>query len=142
MKRLILVLGDQLDINSGALRHLDKSTDQVIMIESKHESDYVWSHKAKIAIFLSAMRHFAQDLIAQQIPLIYLKESHLTIQDALRAQLIEKSATHLICTEPGEWRLKQAISILFVARTLLCVRNWQANHLFGIFTLKRIALMK
>lgn len=112
MKRLILVLGDQLDINSGALRHLDKSTDQVIMIESKHESDYVWSHKAKIAIFLSAMRHFAQDLIAQQIPLIYLKESHLTIQDALRAQLIEKSATHLICTEPGEWRLKQAIENL------------------------------
>jgi len=112
MKRLILVLGDQLDINSGALRHLDKSTDQVIMIESKHESDYVWSHKAKIAIFLSAMRHFAQDLIAQQIPLIYLKESHLTIQDALRKQLIEKSATHLICTEPGEWRLKQAIENL------------------------------
>ena len=112
MKRLILVLGDQLDINSAVLRQVDASTDQVIMLQPPHESDSAWSHKAKPAIFLSAMRHFAHDLIAQQIPLIYIQESHLTIQDALREQLIEKSATHLVCIEPGEWRLKQAIEEL------------------------------
>ncbi len=62
MKKLILILGDQLDINSAVLRSIDPSTDEVLMIESKNESTYVWSHKAKIAIFLSAMRHFAQML--------------------------------------------------------------------------------
>jgi len=59
MKRLILILGDQLTLDSPLLTHFDAATDEIIMIESQHESDYVWSHKAKIALFLSAMRHFA-----------------------------------------------------------------------------------
>ena len=50
-KRLVLVLGDQLDINSELLIGFDPSTSEVLMIESQHESDYVWSHKAKIAFF-------------------------------------------------------------------------------------------
>ena len=112
MKRLVLILGDQLDINSSALADFDASTDEVIMIESQYESDYVWSHKAKIAIFLSAMRHFAQTLQAKKIPLTYIKESPLTIQEALRQQLIEKRITHLLCIEPGEWRLKLALEDL------------------------------
>ncbi len=102
MKKLILILGDQLDINSAVLRSIDPSTDEVLMIESKNESTYVWSHKAKIAIFLSAMRHFAQMLQSKKIPLTYIKASNLTIEDALRQQLLEKQATHLICIEPGE----------------------------------------
>jgi deoxyribodipyrimidine photolyase-related protein len=112
IKRIILILGDQLDLQNAALRSFDHKTDEVLMIESAHESTYVWSHKAKIALFLSAMRHFAQNLIAQKFPLIYIKESDLTIQEALRKQLIEKSATHLVCVEPGEWRLKVAIEML------------------------------
>ena len=106
MKRLILVLGDQLDINSTALINFDLSTDEIIMIESEHESNYVWSHKSKIAIFLSAMRHFAQELKSKNFPLIYIKESSLTIEEALKHQLLASSATHLVCIEPGEWRLK------------------------------------
>ncbi len=112
MKKLILILGDQLDINSAVLRNIDPSTDEVLMIESKNESTYVWSHKAKIAIFLSAMRHFAQMLQSKKIPLTYIKASGLTIEDALRQQLLEKQATHLICIEPGEFRLKLAIENL------------------------------
>jgi deoxyribodipyrimidine photolyase-related protein len=112
MKTLVLILGDQLDINSSALRYFDPSSDEVIMIESRNESDYVWSHKAKIAIFLSAMRHFAETLKAKKIPLTYVKESSLTIEEVLRQQLIEKRVKHLRCVEPGEWRLKLAIEDL------------------------------
>lgn len=112
MKRLILILGDQLDINSASLRNFDPRTDEVIMIESQSESNYVWSHKAKIAIFLSAMRHFAQTLQSRNIPLTYIKESSLTIEEVLRQQLVEKRITHLVCIEPGEWRLKLAIENL------------------------------
>lgn len=111
-KRIILVLGDQLDLQNAALRNFDRDTDEVLMIESEHESSYVWSHKAKIALFLSAMRHFAQSLISHKFPLIYIKESELTIQEALKNQLIEKGATHLVCVEPGEWRLKAEIEKL------------------------------
>ena len=62
MKKLVLVLGDQLDINSPVLKNLNPKTDRVVMIESADEAKYVWSHKAKIALFLSAMRHFAKQL--------------------------------------------------------------------------------
>lgn len=112
MKRLILVLGDQLDINSAALINFDAKTDEVIMIESVHESNYVWSHKSKIAIFLSAMRHFAAELQSKNIPLTYIKQSNLTVEQALKDQLLVKGATHLVCVEPGEWRLKLVLEKL------------------------------
>ena len=111
-KRLVLVLGDQLDINSSLLIGFDPSTSEVLMVESQHESDYVWSHKAKIAFFLSAMRHFAEELRRRDIPLTYIKESNLSIEQAIRLQIQEKCITHLVCVEPGEWRLKKALEAL------------------------------
>jgi deoxyribodipyrimidine photolyase-related protein len=112
MKKLILILGDQLDIKSAALRNFDFKTDEVIMIESMHEAKYVWTHKAKIALFLSAMRHFADNLKEQNYPLTYVQNSSLTIVAALKEKLLHKKFTHLVCVEPGEWRLKQQIEEL------------------------------
>lgn len=112
IKRIILILGDQLDLQNAALRNFDRRTDEILMIESENESSYVWSHKAKIALFLSAMRHFANDLAARNLPLVYIKESDFTIHEALKNQLVEKGATHLVCVEPGEWRLRVAIEKL------------------------------
>jgi len=106
MKRIVLILGDQLDLQSLALKKFDRQTDEVLMIESEPEANHVWSHKARIALFLSAMRHFALELLTQKFPLTYIEESGLSIEEALKHHLIEKQATHLICIEPGEWRLK------------------------------------
>jgi deoxyribodipyrimidine photolyase-related protein len=111
-KRLILILGDQLDLQGAALRNFDSKTDRVVMIESIPEAKYVWSHKAKIALFLSAMRHFAQSLKELNYPLTYIEASALSIVDTLKEQLIQQKITHLICVEPGEWRLKQQIEEL------------------------------
>lgn len=111
-KRIILIFGDQLDLQNKALADFDRQTDEILMIESENESSYVWSHKAKIALFLSAMRHFAERLVAQGYPLTYIKESSLTITEVLEQQIVEKSATHLQCVEPGEWRLKVALEQL------------------------------
>lgn len=112
MKRLVLVLGDQLDINSSALRSFDPTSDEVVMIESACEANYVWSHKARIALFLSAMRHFAQVLEARHFPLTYVKASELSIEQVLSVQILQKGITHLVCVEPGEWRLKVALEKL------------------------------
>ena len=60
--KIIVVLGDQLDAGSEALRGGDKSADVVVMIETTGEAAHVWSHKQRIAIFFAAMRHFAADL--------------------------------------------------------------------------------
>lgn len=59
MRNLILVLGDQLSLNSPALTDFDPACDAVLMIEAPSEATVVWSHKARIVMFLSAMRHFA-----------------------------------------------------------------------------------
>lgn len=111
-KRIILILGDQLSLENAALKQFNAETDVILMIESAHESNYVWSHKAKIALFLSAMRHFAQALIAQQLPLHYIQTSELPLDEVLRQQLVQTQAKHLLCVEPGEWRLTRAIEHL------------------------------
>jgi deoxyribodipyrimidine photolyase-related protein len=115
-KRLVLILGDQLDLSGAALRDFDLENDEVFMVESIPEAQYVWSHKAKIALFLSAMRHFANELKDRNYPLTYIQQSSLSIVDALKEKIIQEQITCLICVEPGEWRLKQQIEEL--ARTL------------------------
>ena len=112
MKKLVLILGDQLDINSPVLKNLNPQADQVVMIESADEAQYVWSHKAKIALFLSAMRHFAKELEGLGIPLQYIKQSPKSIADTLREILKKDNCTHLVCLEPGEYRLKCEIETL------------------------------
>ena len=112
INRLVLILGDQLDLNNAALTSFDFETDQILMVESSVEAQYVWSHQAKIALFLSAMRHFAQTLKSLSYPLSYIQNSSLSIVDALREKIKQENITHLICVEPGEWRLKQQIEEL------------------------------
>ena len=111
-KSLVLILGDQLDLNGAALRSFDLKTDEIVMIESIPEAQYVWSHKAKIALFLSAMRHFAIKLKKLNYPLTYIQSSPLSIVETLKEKIIKEQITNLICVEPGEWRLKQQIEEL------------------------------
>jgi deoxyribodipyrimidine photolyase-related protein len=58
MRNLILVLGYQLNADSDAFDGFDSDQDAVWMSEVTGEAKHVWSHKARIALFLSAMRHF------------------------------------------------------------------------------------
>lgn len=111
-KSLVLILGDQLDLNGAALRSFNLKTDEIVMIESIPEAQYVWSHKAKIALFLSAMRHFAIKLKELNYPLTYIQSSPLSIVETLKEKIIQEQITNLICVEPGEWRLKQQIEEL------------------------------
>ena len=112
MKKLILILGDQLDVDSDALRGIRVEVDEVLMVESAHEAQHVWSHKARIALFLSAMRHFAEHLKNLGLTLVYIQRSPKTIVEEVRGRLLSGKFTHLICVEPGEWRLKKGIKDL------------------------------
>lgn len=62
VRRLVLVLGDQLSPELTALDGLDPDRDVVLMCETPGEIERVRSHKRRIALFLSAMRHFRDDL--------------------------------------------------------------------------------
>jgi len=112
MRSLRLVLGDQLSFDSPVFANLDPSSDAVLMIESTSESTAVWSSKPRIAIFLSAMRHFAVDVAERGWPLIYVR-----LDDPLPGGFAERLAaviaahapeTLTVC-EPGEWRMLELV---------------------------------
>ena len=106
--RLRLVLGDQLSFDNPALADVDPSTDLIVMIEAAGESTVVWSSKPRIAIFLSAMRHFAEAVAARGWPLEYRRVDEPGPRE-LGPCLAEVIALHapdlLIACEPGEWRV-------------------------------------
>jgi deoxyribodipyrimidine photolyase-related protein len=72
VRHLVIVLGDQLDLQSSALQGFDPTQDLVWMAEVAEESTHVWSAKQRIAVFLSAMRHFAQTLRELGLSLIHI----------------------------------------------------------------------
>lgn len=108
-RRLVLVLGDQLWLDNPALQGFDPSCDQVLMIEAASEATHVWSHQARITLFLSAMRHFRDELLERGWPVLYLALDDdalpLSYQERLAQVLARLQPDTLCCCEPGEWRL-------------------------------------
>jgi deoxyribodipyrimidine photolyase-related protein len=108
MDSLRLVLGDQLWLGNPALQRLDAARDRVLMIEAASEGRHVWSHKARITLFLSAMRHFADELRTLGMPLDYVPLDAAEPPDfaaRLLARLRRDQPKRLVCCEPGEWRM-------------------------------------
>ncbi len=110
MSALRLVLGDQL---SRAIASLDglAAGDTVLLAEVMAECTYVPHHRQKIALVLSAMRHFSAALAARGVAV-----RHVRLDDPANTQTLagevaraarELGAARLICTEPGEWRVRQ-----------------------------------
>jgi len=113
VRNLVIVLGDQLDAQSSALQDFDVTQDVVWMAEVAEESTHVWSAKQRIVVFLSAMRHFAQDLRAQGLPIVYTQSDDADNQGTLALQL-KRAITllqpvALVLTAPGDWRVLQAL---------------------------------
>ena len=113
LRHLVLVLGDQLDLDAAAFDDFDASRDAVWMAEVAEESTHVWSSKPRIALFLSAMRHFADALRAAGRPLHYThldddgNAGSLTAQ--LAADVRRLRPARLVMTAPGDWRVLQAL---------------------------------
>ena len=64
LRHLVLILGDQLNLDSTALSDFDPTQDKVWMAEVMQESTHVASSKQRSTLFLSAMRHFAETIKA------------------------------------------------------------------------------
>lgn len=112
MRNLILVLGDQLSFSSPALEGFDPEQDRILMIEAPGEATAVWSHKARIALFLAAMRHFANQVVAKGWPLEYVQINASAPPDfahRLQTELARLAPQSLRVTDPGEWRMQLAI---------------------------------
>ena len=113
IRNLIIVLGDQLNRDASAFDGFDPRVDAVWMAEVQEESTHIWSSKQRIALFLSAMRHFAQTLEKEKVVLYYSKledagNSH-TLEGELLKTINKCKPSRLIMTAPGDWRVLQKI---------------------------------
>ncbi len=127
IKTLHVILGDQLNYQSPLLSCPAETA--LWLAEVPGEATQVPSHKARIALFLSAMRHFRLWAEKQNLPLIYwtLAESLAagceSFADALlltaKKQAIEKIKVIL----PGEWRVTEEL------QKLCAKQHWQLELL-------------
>lgn len=112
LRHLVVVLGDQLDADSAVFDDFDPARDAVWMAEVAHEATQVWSTKARIAMFLAAMRHFRDALRARGLRVEYRAldaHDHPTLEAALAADLARLKPERAIAAKPGEWRLAQSL---------------------------------
>ena len=134
VRNLVIVLGDQLDEKSSALQNFDATQDVVWMAEVAEESTHVWSAKQRIAVFLSAMRHFAQDLQLRGLPLIYTRLNDAdnlgTLALQLNACIAQLLPAGLVLTAPGDWRVLYSLRTV-AARHKLPLDTRDDTHFFS-----------
>ncbi len=137
MRNLVIILGDQLDSKSAALDGFDTKQDAVWMAEVTGEAEHVWSHKARIAIFLAAMRHFRDELRNRGVTVHYSELTDSTFGKELARSIPHLKPSKVIVVEPGEWRvreeLRRAIPGLEIRpdRHFLCLHEEFAAHAAG-----------
>ena len=113
LRHLVLILGDQLNLDASALADFDPSQDAIWMAEVMEESTHVPSSKQRSTLFLSAMRHFAQTLKEKNWPIQYTHlddaENTGTLPSELEKAIQDCKPQQLIMTAPGEWRVLQSL---------------------------------
>lgn len=112
MQKAVLILGDQLNLSSPVLELAKSQRLPVLMVEAFDESKVVWAHKARIALFISAMRHFAQRLSDLGFEVVYSDLNNTgarTLVDRVFEFCRKFDIVELVLVEPGEWRIEQSL---------------------------------
>ena len=132
VRRLALILGDQLSQDMAALAEADPDHDVVVMSEVRSEADYVPHHPKKIAFTFSAMRKFAAELEAAGWRVAYTRYDDQENAGSIPGELIKRAetfgATEVLATEPGEWRLISALEDCPVPVHLFEDTRFLASH--------------
>jgi deoxyribodipyrimidine photolyase-related protein len=145
MRNLLVVLGDQLNLDASAFDGFDPRVDAVWMAEVAQESEHAPSTKPRIAVFLAAMRHYRDALRSRGVTVHYTEleapENVQTLAGELERISRKLKPERLIVTEPGEhrvWRdLEGAAAALGlplevrVDRHFFCTRDEFKRHAAG-----------
>jgi deoxyribodipyrimidine photolyase-related protein len=109
MTILVPLLGDQLSHDLASLRAVTPADAVVLMMEVAEEATYVPHHPQKIALFFSAMRHFAEELrqAGWQVDYVTLDDPANTGDFAgeVARAAARHGATSIITVAGGEWRV-------------------------------------
>lgn len=113
MPTLNLIFGDQLNHDSVIFSNADKNNDLFAMAELAEESTHVWSSKIRTTLFLSAMRHFAEQLLASGYKLHYKRLEDFTqicsFEDWLKFLIQTINPEKVKVVLPGDYRVYQSI---------------------------------
>jgi deoxyribodipyrimidine photolyase-related protein len=113
IRNLVLILGDQLDHQNAALTGFDNRQDLIWMAEVAQESEHVPSSKIRTALFLSAMRHYAQAQRELGRPVQYTPiddpNNTQTLAGELGRAIDRHQPEQVLVTEPGDHRVLKAI---------------------------------
>jgi deoxyribodipyrimidine photolyase-related protein len=106
---LLLVLGDQLDEKMPALSQLDRERDVVLMAEVREEAEHVPSHRQRTTLFLSAMRHYALELLNSGYRVYYVRLDDRANTQSLGSEVVravERLKPECIqVVQPGDHRV-------------------------------------
>lgn len=112
VRNLVIILGDQLDRNSAALDDFDRLTDRLWMAEVPSELAPVPSHKARIGLLLTAMRHYRDEIEKRGFPVAYraLGEHEFdSLLDALVHDLTALRPAAVVLTQPSDRRALEQV---------------------------------
>jgi deoxyribodipyrimidine photolyase-related protein len=113
LRRLVIVLGDQLDADSAALDGFDPARDAILMTEAAEEATYLAQHKKRLVLFFAAMRHFAEAQREKGRPVLYRRldaeGAPETLADSLRCAVDAHEPEEIRLVRPGDWRVLEAL---------------------------------
>ncbi|MBB5685726.1 cryptochrome/photolyase family protein [Sphingobium boeckii] len=113
MTILIPILGDQLSHGLASLHDIARADAVIVMVEVAEETTYVRHHKRKIALILSAMRHFADELRADGWVVDYIRLDDPENSGSFTGEIARAIKRHqpksIRIVEPGEWRVAKMI---------------------------------
>jgi deoxyribodipyrimidine photolyase-related protein len=114
MRNLVLVLGDQLDLDSAALDGFDPDHDRLWMAEVQEETGD--AHQLKLVFFLSAMRHYASAQRDDGRTVDYHALTEDPDQDrgcglaeVLHQDLARTKPKRLVVVKPGDYRVQAGL---------------------------------
>ncbi|MBC7663248.1 MAG: cryptochrome/photolyase family protein [Caulobacter sp.] len=150
MRTLVLVLGDQLALDAAPFDRFDPALDAVWMAEVAEESTHVWSSQPRIALFLSAMRHFAEAARARGHTVHYTRlgdpANRGTLASELAAAIARLAPQGLAMTAPGDARVLRELRAVAASndrplvvhddRQFFCTVREFAQHARGRRTLR------
>ena len=118
IRNLCLILGDQLNRDSLIFADFDPAQDLLCMAEVLEESQDVPSNKQRSLLFIAAMRHFAQALSDEKLPLKYyrLDQQFHQFSDAFTDCLTQHRPERIKVVLPGDFRVLQQL------------KNFSASH--------------
>lgn len=116
-RRLVLVLGDQLDTGGAAFDGFDAERDAVWMAEVEEEATHVRCHKLRIAVFFAAMRHFRDELCERgrevrytEMPRCRSRDRGASLAAVLARDLRELRPGKVVLTRPGDHRVLASLA--------------------------------